>query len=116
MASFAFGERTVVLDTNVRRVLARLVTGESLPGLAPSAAERRMAESLLPDDGRLAAQWSVAVMELGALICTASRPRCGDCPLAGALRLAGPWPPADPRPAAAQPAITAVTGSAAARY
>ncbi len=83
VASFAFGERTVVLDTNVRRVLARLVTGESLPGLAPSAAERRMAESLLPDDGRLAAQWSVAVMELGALICTASRPRCGDCPLAG---------------------------------
>ncbi|MGO8960664.1 MAG: A/G-specific adenine glycosylase [Streptosporangiaceae bacterium] len=83
VASFAFGERNAVLDTNVRRVLARLVAGEGVPGPAPSVAERRLAESLLPADGRLAARWSVAVMELGALICSASSPRCGDCPVAG---------------------------------
>ena len=83
VASFAFGERNVVLDTNVRRVLARLVAGESFPGTAPSVAERRLAESLLPADGRLAARWSVSLMELGALVCTASRPRCASCPVTG---------------------------------
>jgi A/G-specific adenine glycosylase len=83
IASFAFGHRHAVLDTNVRRVLARLATGESRPRPAPTAAELRLAESLLPQDGRAAARWSVGVMELGALICTASRPRCAECPLAG---------------------------------
>ena len=82
VASFAFGRRHAVLDTNVRRVLVRLVTGESAPRPAPTAAELRLAESLLPPDGRAAARWSVGVMELGALVCTASRPRCNDCPLA----------------------------------
>jgi A/G-specific adenine glycosylase len=83
VASFAYGQRHAVLDTNVRRVLARLVSGECLPRPAQTAAEVRLAESLLPADGRLAAQWSVGLMELGALICTAARPRCGDCPLSG---------------------------------
>ena len=82
IASFAFGRRHAVLDTNVRRVLARLVTGESLPRPAPTAAEVRLAESLLPEEGRAAARWSVGVMELGALVCTAARPRCAECPLA----------------------------------
>jgi A/G-specific adenine glycosylase len=82
VASFAFGQRHAVLDVNVRRVLSRLVTGQSHPPAAQSAAERRLAESLLPADGHTAAQWSVAVMELGALVCTATRPRCLQCPLA----------------------------------
>jgi len=82
IASFAFGRRHAVLDTNVRRVLARLVTGAALPPASPTVAELRLAESLLPADGQQAAQWSVAVMELGALICTATRPRCAGCPLA----------------------------------
>ena len=83
IASFAFGQRHAVLDTNVRRVLTRLVTGEGLPRAAPTVAEVRLAESLLPQDARQAAQWSVGVMELGALVCTATRPRCADCPFAG---------------------------------
>jgi A/G-specific adenine glycosylase len=83
VASFAYGQRYAVLDTNVRRVLARLVTGEFLPRPAQTVAEVRLAESLLPLEGRLAARWSVGVMELGALICTAARPRCDDCPLRG---------------------------------
>jgi A/G-specific adenine glycosylase len=93
VASFAHGRRHAVLDTNVRRVLARLVTGENLPRPAQSAAEIRLAESLLPSDGRAAARWSVGVMELGALVCTAVRPRCDDCPVRGQcawLRLGRP--------------------------
>jgi A/G-specific adenine glycosylase len=83
VASFAFGQRHAVLDTNVRRVLARLVAGQPRPAPAPSAAERRLAESLLPADPAIAARWSVAVMELGALVCTAASPRCTGCPVAG---------------------------------
>ena len=82
VASFAFGQRHAVLDTNVRRVLARLVTGVPQPPSAPSAAERRLAESLLPAEPATAARWSVAVMELGALVCTAASPQCGACPVA----------------------------------
>jgi A/G-specific adenine glycosylase len=82
VASFAFGQRHAVLDTNVRRVLARLVAGQPRPGRAPSAAERRMAEALLPAQPAVAARWSVAVMELGALVCTAASPRCAGCPVA----------------------------------
>jgi A/G-specific adenine glycosylase len=84
VASFAFGRRHAVLDTNVRRVLARLITGQDLsPRSSASVAETKLAESLLPPaDANRAATWSVAVMELGALICTAQRPACGRCPLA----------------------------------
>src|SRR5437764_12321848 len=66
VASFAFGQRHAVLDTNVRRVLARLVTGAQFPPAQPSAAEVRLAESLLPADPAVASRWSVALMELGA--------------------------------------------------
>jgi len=91
VASFAFGQRHAVLDTNVRRVLGRLVSGVALPPAATSAAERRLAESLLPEQEAVAARWSVAVMELGALVCTAARPDCAACPVAGqcAWRQAG---------------------------
>jgi A/G-specific adenine glycosylase len=83
IASFAFGQRHAVLDTNVRRVLARLVGGSAGPASASvSVAETRLAQSLLPDVPPIAARWSVAVMELGALVCGAGTPRCGECPLA----------------------------------
>jgi A/G-specific adenine glycosylase len=84
VAVFAFGHRHPVLDTNVRRVLARLTSARQFPGPTPSAAEYRLAESLLPPDEAVAARWSVAVMELGALTCTAAAPRCAACPLATA--------------------------------
>jgi A/G-specific adenine glycosylase len=82
VASFAFGQSHAVLDTNVRRVLARLVNGVARPAPSPTAMEARLAESLLPTEPGLAPRWSVAVMELGALICTADRPRCAGCPVA----------------------------------
>lgn len=82
VASFAFGHRHVVLDTNVRRVLARLVTGTALPGPSLTRAERELGGALLPDDEATAATWAVAVMELGALVCTAAAPACEACPVA----------------------------------
>jgi A/G-specific adenine glycosylase len=72
----------VVLDTNVRRVLARVLDGAALPRPSVTVAERAGAESVLPDDDATAALWSVAVMELGALVCTATSPACGCCPVA----------------------------------
>ncbi len=81
IASFAYGRRHVVLDTNVRRVLARTVSGVEFPAPSVTRAERDLAAGLLPADEPTAATWSVAVMELGALVCTADRPRCDACPV-----------------------------------
>jgi A/G-specific adenine glycosylase len=96
VASFAYGRRHAVVDTNVRRVQARVVSGTT-PGTAGlTAAQTRLAEDLLPDEPATAARWGAAVMELGALVCTARGPRCADCPVHAscAWRAAG-------RPAAA---------------
>lgn len=82
IASFAFGQRHVVLDTNVRRVFARAVSGVEFPPASVTRAERALATELLPADGATAATWAVAVMELGALVCTARDPSCGACPVA----------------------------------
>lgn len=82
IASFAFGQRHVVLDTNVRRVLARTVSGVEFPATAVTRAERDVATSVLPDDDATAATWAVATMELGALVCTARQPSCDACPVA----------------------------------
>jgi A/G-specific adenine glycosylase len=99
VASFAFGARHAVVDTNVRRVQARFVTGVALPAPAVTSSELRLAESLLPRRDRDVARWNVAVMELGALVCTARAPRCPACPLRQvcAWQLAG-TPPYDGKP------------------
>lgn len=81
VAAFAFGHREVVVDTNVRRVEARAVSGLALPAPSYSAAERRLATELLPTDRERSVRWNAATMELGALVCTARSPRCGECPL-----------------------------------
>jgi A/G-specific adenine glycosylase len=107
VASFAFRQRHAVLDTNVRRVLARLVRGEDLPPRTASAAETVLAESLLPADPPLAARWSVAVMELGALICTAARPACASCPVTRHCA----WHRAGRPPAVSRPAAQAYSGT-----
>lgn len=81
--AFAFGRRSLVLDTNVRRVLARLDAGNEFPPASETAAERARAASWVPDEDADAALWSVSVMELGALVCTARQPSCEACPVAG---------------------------------
>jgi A/G-specific adenine glycosylase len=91
VAAFAFGARTTVVDTNVRRVLCRVIGGEEYAAPSPTRAELTRATSLVPVDATDACTWSVAVMELGALVCTARTPRCADCPVADlcAWRAAG---------------------------
>lgn len=99
VASFAYRRRAVVLDTNVRRLLTRLVFGDAQPGPAPTRAERALADRWAPGEGVRAARWAVASMELGALVCSARSPRCEDCPVADrcAWRRAG-HPPASGLP------------------
>jgi len=94
VAAFAFGRRETVVDTNIRRVHARLFSGTALPAQSLTAAEMRLAAELLPTDAGLSVRWNAAVMELGALICTARAPKCGDCPVRGACAwLAAGEPP-----------------------
>lgn len=90
VAVFAYGHRHPVVDVNIRRVIARAVLGQGEPG---PAAKRDLAdmEAILPEsvpDARLA---NAAMMELGAVVCTATSPRCDVCPIAAqcAWRLAG---------------------------
>jgi A/G-specific adenine glycosylase len=94
VAAFAFGARTPVVDTNVRRVLSRVVRGVDEPREPATAADRAEMTSLLPVVPARAARFSAAVMELGALVCTARTPSCGACPLADRCRwrLAGAVP------------------------
>ena len=81
IAAFAFGQRAAILDGNVKRVLCRHFGIEGFPGQA--AVERELwelAERLLPDADIEA--YTQGLMDLGATVCTRSRPRCEVCPLA----------------------------------
>ena len=90
VACFGHGQRQPVVDTNVRRVVARLVHGraEAAPARAADLVD---IAALAPVDDARAVRFSVAVMELGALVCVAGTPRCGVCPVRDrcAWRLAG---------------------------
>ncbi len=83
VVAFAFGGRSVVVDTNVRRVLARAIEARAQASPSLTAAESRLAAAVLPEDPATSAVWNVAVMELGALVCQARSPRCAVCPLGG---------------------------------
>jgi A/G-specific adenine glycosylase len=104
IATFAYAQRHPVLDTNVRRVLSRLLLGKQYALGSLSVAEQSLAESLLPPerDGR-AATWSVALMELGALICTSARPSCDTCPVAASCAWLRADRPPGQAPRTAQP-------------
>ena len=89
--SFAYGVRVPVVDTNIRRVLSRLFSGVESHGGTATAAERALAAAVLPDDAAQSVTWNQAVMELGAVVCTAKAPVCSSCPVAAycAFRRAG---------------------------
>ncbi|MEU4691716.1 A/G-specific adenine glycosylase [Actinoplanes sp. NPDC023714] len=80
VATFAYGQRHPVVDTNVRRVVCRAVEGKPDAGPATTAADLTAMEELLPADVPTAARASIAFMELGAIVCTARSPKCADCP------------------------------------
>jgi A/G-specific adenine glycosylase len=91
VAAFAYGVRTPVVDTNVRRVLARAVRGEGAAGPARTAADLAEMEAVLPADPARARLVNAGTMELGQTVCTARAPRCDECPLVAvcAWRAAG---------------------------
>lgn len=78
--AFAFDGRSLVLDINIRRLFARVIDGVEVPTAAPTTSERQEREVLIPFKNPHV--WAAATMELGALICTAKNPKCGQCPLA----------------------------------
>jgi A/G-specific adenine glycosylase len=80
VATFAYGQRHPVVDTNVRRVVARAVEGAPDAGPSTTTADLTAMAELLPIEPARAARASIAFMELGALVCTARSPRCTDCP------------------------------------
>jgi A/G-specific adenine glycosylase len=78
IASFAFGDPVPAIDTNVRRIICRVlgdVSGELPDGDVHTACERLISR-------RAPGRWNQAMMDLGALVCTARSPRCGACPVA----------------------------------
>jgi A/G-specific adenine glycosylase len=95
VACFGYGQAQPVVDTNVRRVVARVLHGRAEAGTA-RAADLADVLALTPTDPDRAVRFSVAAMELGALVCVAGTPRCGVCPVRDrcAWRLAG-YPPAE---------------------
>jgi A/G-specific adenine glycosylase len=100
VAAFAHGQRHAVVDTNVRRLIARAADGRAGGGQAVTAAELATVDALLPPEPRRAARASVAFMELGALVCLPRSPVCEACPLSTvcAWRAAGyPDAPLAPR-------------------
>jgi A/G-specific adenine glycosylase len=81
VATFAYGHRYPVVDTNVRRVVARAVAGAPDAGPTTTTADLAAMAELLPVEPARAARASIAFMELGAIVCTARSPKCADCPL-----------------------------------
>jgi A/G-specific adenine glycosylase len=79
VACFAFEQPVAMVDTNVRRVLGRVFWGNPQVGAEQARAIQRLAEAVLPLDEPFA--WNQALMDLGATLCTASRPACLPCPL-----------------------------------
>jgi A/G-specific adenine glycosylase len=80
IAAFAFERDVAFLDTNMRRVVHRLVFGSDLPQRKATEAEILAAASELVPDGH-GWLWNQALIEFGALQCTQRRPACVICPL-----------------------------------
>jgi A/G-specific adenine glycosylase len=96
VASFAYEKPVAAVDTNVARVIRRYFFGKGEEGrgkgrrttlsrspfpLPRSKDIWRLAQAIVPRDGRRAWTFNQALMELGALVCVARRPRCGECPV-----------------------------------
>ncbi|MFN0069942.1 MAG: A/G-specific adenine glycosylase [Chloroflexota bacterium] len=78
VACFAFEQSTPVVDTNIRRVLGRLVLGQ-FDGISEASAWHAATEATPDHD---AYSWNQGLMDLGATVCTPESPQCSTCPLA----------------------------------
>ncbi|AOG28070.1 A/G-specific adenine glycosylase [Cutibacterium avidum] len=103
VVSFAFRGRATVLDTNVRRVIARAESGIANCPTSVTKAERVVADALVPEEDGAAAKWAVASMELGALVCTARSPQCEVCPINARCRWVADGKPDNAPPRRGQP-------------
>ena len=91
VASFAYEKPVPAVDTNVRRVIVRVFFGDDRQRLTRQRPIRQraipprhiwdLARALVPRDGKRAWKFNQAIMELGALICVARKPRCPQCPV-----------------------------------
>src|SRR2546425_1048934 len=91
VASFAYEKPVPAVDTNVRRVLSRVFFGDDRQRVSRERLTRQrpipprriwdLARALVPRDGKRAWKFNQAIMELGALICVARKPRCPQCPV-----------------------------------
>ena len=80
IAAFAFGQRAAILDGNVKRVLTRCFGIDGIPGTAETDRQLwALAESLLPQAN--IESYTQGLMDLGAGLCSRSKPHCADCPL-----------------------------------
>jgi A/G-specific adenine glycosylase len=90
VAAIAFGQPVGPVDTNVRRVLGRVAAGHGAardPGEPlPAARLQSLADAVVPADRP--ADWTAALMDIGATLCRPARPDCERCPLAGECRYA----------------------------
>ena len=94
VACFAYGQRVPVVDTNVRRVIARVVHGQADAGSPSAVRDLADVAAVLPE-GEEAAVFSAALMELGATVCTARSPKCEVCPLSACAWRAAGFPPGE---------------------
>ena len=93
VAALAFGRPVGAVDVNVRRVLGRTVFGSDA---APARPMQAVADAVVPPDRP--ADWTHALMDLGATVCRAARPACGACPVARWCRYTAAPQARDPRP------------------
>ena len=89
--AFAHKKHSLVLDVNIRRLFSRVLDGEEFPPLHIANQERESRTAIIPTNAHT---WAAATMELGALICTATKPKCEICPLSNScLWRAKGYPP-----------------------
>jgi len=82
IAAFSYGARAAILDGNVKRVFTRVFGIAGYP--ASKAVEQDLwlrAQALMPEDVDAIQSYTQGLMDLGATLCTRTRPRCSDCPL-----------------------------------
>ena len=90
LASFAYEKPVPAVDTNVARVIGRVFLGPKVIGRPASERVWKLARTLVPRNGKRAWSFNQAVMELGAVICTARRPKCPECPVRAGCKM-GMW-------------------------
>ncbi|WP_435363535.1 hypothetical protein [Haloarchaeobius sp. DYHT-AS-18] len=78
---FSRGDTLALVDTNFARVISRVLGYEMPPQPHKSEEVYKLMQTLIPDDPALARSFNLAILDLGALICTSSSPECSVCPI-----------------------------------